>query len=83
MTNTEYKEMLKRKLEELQKQGFTNIKLLRSDDLKNGFLNKEGTIRTITIGDMAKFKAEDIFKYDDKIEIVVNSYKDKGCEDIK
>ena len=70
-------------VEELQKQGFTNIKLLRSDDLKNGFLNKEGTIRTITIGDMAKFKAEDIFKYDDKIEIVVNSYKDKGCEDIK
>lgn len=69
-------------VKELKKLGFTKINLLRSDDLKNGFINKEGTIKSITIGEKAKFAAEETFKYDEEITIVVYTYKGKGCEDI-
>ena len=62
--------------------GFTNITVHRNNDLINGWITKEGSIASITINGSGKFEATDSFYYDVPIVIVVNTFKDKGCEDI-
>ena len=62
--------------------GFINITLKRADNLKIGVLKKEGEIYSISIDGKTKFKKNDEFYYDAPIEIIVNTYKGKGCEDI-
>lgn len=69
-------------VQELKKKGFTNIKLLRSDDLKIGLFATEETIKSIKIGDKGSFKETATFYPDEPIVIVVYTFKGKGCEDI-
>lgn len=69
-------------VDELEEMGFTNITLLRSDDLFNGVVNKEGSIKRITINGDNDFTETDMFRFDIEIIIVVYTYKGKGCEDI-
>lgn len=67
----------------LKDMGFTNITVYRNNDLFNGWITKEGSIESITINGRDSFEATDIFYYDTPIVIVVNTFKDKGCEDIR
>lgn len=69
-------------MNDLKEKGFTNIKLQRSDDLKTGWKNPEGTIKKVTIGDTFQFAEEDTFYPDEPITIVVYTFKGRGCEDI-
>lgn len=66
----------------LKNKGFTNIVLFRKDNLITGVKTKEGSIESITIDGNGNFSATDEFYKDDKIEIVVNTFKGKGCSDI-
>lgn len=66
----------------LKDMGFTNITVYRNNDLLNGWITKEGSIASITINGSDSFEATDSFYYDATIVIVVNTFKDKGCEDI-
>lgn len=74
----------------LKTQGFTNIELQRSDDLSRAkewgvwfWSVPEGSIKNIIIDGVEDFGSAESFYFDSKIEIVVNTYKGKGCEDIK
>ena len=62
--------------------GFTNIQLQRANNLINGWITKEGSIKSISIGGNSDFTDTSIFQYDTQIVIVVNTFRDKGCEDI-
>lgn len=66
----------------LKDMGFTNITVYRNNDLVNGWITKEGSIASITINGSDSFEATDSFYYDVSIVIVVNTFKNKGCEDI-
>lgn len=66
----------------LKDMGFTNITVYRNNDLFNGWITKEGSVESITINGSNSFEATDSFYYDTPIVIVVNTFKDKGCEDI-
>ena len=66
----------------LTNKGFTNIQLVRADDLKLGFFAKEGAVKAISVNDKKDFAEEDVFYFDDPIVIIVHTYKNKGCEDI-
>lgn len=66
----------------LEEKGFTNITVYRTDDLINGKINPEGTIRNIIIDGNEKFKDTDEFFYNVPIVIVVNTYKGKGYDEI-
>lgn len=66
----------------LESMGFSNIIVYRNNDLFNGWINKEGSIASITINGSDSFEPTDSFYYDAPIVIVVNTFKDKGCEDI-
>lgn len=66
----------------LEAMGFTNIQLERNNELINGLLKKEGSVESITINGNASFTESARFDYYMPIVIVVNTYKDKGCEDI-
>ena len=72
----------KETVEQLKSQGFTNIRLLRADDLITGWISKEGTIKSFSINGNSDFIETDKFSYDSEIVIVVHTWKDKGCEDI-
>lgn len=76
------KEQYSSVVEELKSCGFTNIVLKRSNDLINGWVTKEGSIKSISIDGDSNFKAKATFNYDAEIVIVVNTFKNKGCEDI-
>lgn len=65
----------------LTEKGFSDITLKRSDDLVNGWLNKEGIVRKVLV-DGEDFKTGEVYNYDARIEIIVNTFKKKGCEDI-
>ena len=67
---------------ELESNGFTNIHLLRGNDLVTGWVNKEGTIDSITVNGRTEFTKSDSFYCDTPIVIVVHTFKNKGCEDI-
>lgn len=67
---------------ELKEKGFTNIKLKRANNLINGWVTDEGSIKSIKIDGKSKFEKADRFYYDAPIVIVVNTFEDKGCEDI-
>lgn len=69
-------------VEQLRNLGFTNIQLLRTDDLINGWITKEGSIDSITINGNSDFSETDSFRYDVPIVIVVHTFKGKGCDDI-
>ena len=69
-------------VEQLKALGFTNIKLLRANNLINGWITKEGSIKSITINGNGDFEATYKYQYDSEIVIVVNTFKDKGCTDI-
>lgn len=69
-------------VEELNSKGFTNIKLKRNNKLLLGILGKEGEVEKISIGGSEKFTETDVFKFDEPIIIIVNTFKEKGCEDI-
>ena len=67
---------------QLKSRGFTNIRLQRANDLVTGWVDKEGTLDSISINGNSNFSASDKFQYDDEIVIVVHTFKKKGCEDI-
>lgn len=67
---------------QLKTKGFTNIHLLRANNLINGWITKEGSIKSFTINGSSDFADTDSFYYDVRIAIVVNTFKNKGCEDI-
>lgn len=72
-------------VKQLQSQGFTNIHLLRANDIGwfvADWIHNEGTIKTITINGSKDFESTDKFNYDAEIVIVVHTWADKGCEDI-
>lgn len=46
------------------------------------YLMKKVCVILPLIGEKGKFTAEETFKYDEEITIVVYTYKGKGCEDI-
>lgn len=66
----------------LKNKGFTNIHLQRANNLINGWITKEGSIKSFTIDGSSDFADTDSFHYDVQIVIVVNTFRDKGCEDI-
>ncbi len=74
----QYSELVKK----LSSMGFSNIKLLRGNDLTTGWISDEGSIKDITINGASAFTAADTFGYDAEIIIVVHTFKNKGCEDI-
>ena len=76
--NEQYTDVVAR----LRSMGFTNIRLQRANDLVTGWVDKEGTIDSISINGNRVFSASDKFQYDDEIVIVVHTFKKKGCEDI-
>lgn len=67
---------------DLKEMGFTDITLLRADDLISGWLTKEGTIKSITIGGNSQFTEKDSFYADEPVVIVVHTFKGRGCDDI-
>jgi len=67
---------------DLEKKGFTNIRLQRSDDLITGFVNKQGTIKSISIGGSSVFNDDSFFDPEEQVIIVVNTFKGKGYRDI-
>lgn len=66
----------------LKEKGFTNIKLLRANNLINGWITKEGSIKGIAIDEKDDFEETDKFACDSEIVIIVNTFKNKGCKDI-
>lgn len=66
----------------LTDRGFTNIQLVRADDLRLGLFAKEGAVKSVTVNDKKDFAEEDVFYFDDPIVIMVHTYKNKGCEEI-
>ena len=78
MDDKQYSEVVR----QLREKGFTNIRLMRANNLFLGIMAKEGTINKITINGAENFKARDMFRYDAEIVIVVNTKKGSGCEDI-
>ena len=69
-------------VEELEEKGFVNIQLQRLNNLLNGWINKEGTIKSISINGKDDFSETESFYHDVPIIIVVYTFSDKGCEDI-
>ncbi|GEM_PF-5150127 len=67
---------------ELIDKGFTNIRLLRSNDLVTGWFSKEGLIKSIMISGYYSFDPTASFDFNAPIRIVVHTYKNKGCEDL-
>ena len=74
----QYDEVVK----QLKEKGFTNIRLMRANNLYTGFITHEGTIKKITINGADDFNATDVFRYDSEIVIIVNTKKGSGCDDI-
>lgn len=66
----------------LNEKGFTNIQLRRSNNLINGWVNKEGTVKSISVNGNSKFKGADSFYHDTPIIIVVYTFEDEGCKEI-
>jgi hypothetical protein len=62
--------------------GFTNITLKRTNDLITGWINPEGSIKSITINGNGNFDENARFDYDSEIVIIVYTFKNKGCTDI-
>lgn len=67
---------------ELKALGFNNIKVYRKNDLINGWVTKEGSVDSISIGGNSNFTNTDSFYYDAEIIILVHTFKGKGCENI-
>ena len=67
---------------DLKSRGFRNIRLKRANNLITGLITKEGSIQSMTIKGETNYS--DSYKYncDDLIEIVVNTFKNRGCDDI-
>lgn len=66
----------------LKEMGFTNITVYRNNDLFNGWITKEGSIESISINGEDSFEDTASYNYNAPIVIVVNTFKEKGCEDI-
>ena len=62
--------------------GFTNITLKRTNDLITGWINPEGSIKSITINGNGNFDENAHFDYNSEIVIIVYTFKNKGCTDI-
>ena len=75
-------ENYKNVVQELKDSGFTNITVYRNDSLLTGWITKEGSIESITIDGIKDFDIGTEFNYNAPIIIIVNTYKNKGCEDI-
>lgn len=75
-------EQYSRVVAKLREKGFTNIQLKRADNLITGWITKEGSIKNLSINGNTDFANRDSFYYDAQIVIIVNTFKDKGCEDI-
>ena len=68
-------------VEKLKEKGFMNIELQRANNLINGWITKEGSIKVFSINGETDFSASTKFFCDDKIVIIVNTFKE-GCDDI-
>lgn len=79
----QYKDMnYQTAVNELKEKGFTNIHLLRADDLVTGWIDDEKTIESITINGKSKFSSSDTFTYNDRIDIVIHTFKFRDYDDI-
>ena len=67
---------------ELESKGFSNVQFQKSNDLITGWVNKEETIKSITINGTSEFAESDVFDYNVPIVITVNTYKNKEYPDI-
>lgn len=77
-TENKYLEVVKK----LKKQGFTNIHVKRLDNLWTGWVDKEGSVKTITISGSSDFSAGSVFRVDAPILIEVNTFEGKSYKDI-
>ena len=68
-------------VKKLKKKGFMNIELQRANNLISGWLTKEGSIKEFSINGDTDFSAFKKYFCDDKIVIIVNTFKE-GCDDI-
>lgn len=66
----------------LKSLGFTKITLKRTNDLVTGWINSEGSIKSISISGNDDFGENAAFDYNAEIVIIVYTFKNKGCEDI-
>lgn len=69
-------------MSELKKKGFTNIQLLRGNDLWFFASSNEGKVKSITVNGNEDFSETDAFNLDDPIVITVHTFITRGCEDI-
>lgn len=67
---------------ELENLGFTNITLKRNNSLTTGWIDKEGSVKSILISNNENYNEFQRYDCDIPIEIEVNTFKDRGCEDI-
>ena len=79
----QYKDMnYQTAVNELKEKGFTNIHLLRADDLVTGWIDDEKTIESITIDGKSKFSSSDKFTYNVRIDIVIHTFRFRDYDDI-
>ena len=64
-------------------QGFTNIRIVRADDMSRfSLFTKEGTVRSVTIDGSDWFDQDDTFAVDSEVVISVHSYPGEGLDEI-
>ena len=80
--NYEKKNDYKKLVSYLKDKGYTNIKLLRANDLTTGWIDSEGSIKNVSIVGKNDFEKSDDFLPTDEITIIVHTFKNRGCEDI-
>ena len=63
--------------QQLQSLGFTEIYERSIKDLITGWVTKDGSIESVTIGESSTFKKNTVYKYDVKIVIEYHTFKSK------
>ncbi len=69
-------------VDELTEQGFTNILLMRGNNLVTGWVTEEGSIQSISIDGNSDFTGDEYLDPNVSVEIIVNTFEGSGCEDI-
>lgn len=79
----ENNQMYTQVVNQLEAQGFINIRLQRANDI--GWFpihSPEGSVKQLTINGNHDFEETDKFRYDSEIIIIVHTKEGQGCEDI-
>ena len=74
----EYSEVLA----DLKNKGFSNIHLKRNNKLGRFSMKKEGLVDFVRINGNDNFIATDTYDYTAQVDIIVNTFKDSGCDEI-